>query len=124
MAKWQWTEEQRYYFALPLEEKAVWFWSLVDCSAGPGACWEWQGKRDRRGYGVFYACLGETKAFRIAYRLTKGDIETGKVILHSCDNPPCCNPNHLSQGTHLENMLDKITKGRQWRGGPYKKEPQ
>lgn len=121
MSKWQWTDEQKRFFALPTEERIKIFWTWVDRSADPDACWEWQGERDKKGYGKF-SCLGESKAFRIAYRLIKGDIQPGMVIMHSCDNPPCCNPDHLSEGTHLDNMRDKIAKGRQWRGGAFKKQ--
>lgn len=36
----------------------------------------------------------------------------GDIVLHSCDNPWCCNPEHLSIGTQADNMLDMNTKGR------------
>ena len=32
--------------------------------------------------------------------------------MHTCDNPPCCNPQHLVLGTTMSNIQDKIRKGR------------
>jgi hypothetical protein len=34
------------------------------------------------------------------------------LVMHSCDNPPCCNPDHLSLGTHLQNMAECRAKDR------------
>ena len=52
-------------------------------------------------------------AHRVSYLIHKGDIPEEMVILHSCDNPACVNPDHLSIGTQKENMQDMIKKGRQ-----------
>lgn len=40
------------------------------------------------------------------------DAALKKVVMHSCDNPECTNPNHLSIGTQKENMHDAAQKGR------------
>lgn len=53
---------------------------------------------------------------RLSYRHFKGAIPKGRHILHSCDNPPCCNPEHLSAGTRSQNMQDMVEKGRHYRG--------
>lgn len=34
------------------------------------------------------------------------------MVAHSCDNPPCCNPRHLTAETQSENMQEAISRGR------------
>lgn len=52
------------------------------------------------------------RAHRVAYFFHYG-IDPGELdVMHSCDNPPCCNPNHLSRGTRAENHKDMRTKKR------------
>lgn len=90
------------------------FWSFVAIGASD-ACWPWQGARNPTGYGVFQAgTRGQVRAHRFAYELTKGPLQG--LAMHRCDNPPCCNPNHLIDGTNAENMADMVAKGRQARG--------
>lgn len=84
------------------------FWSRMDKSGGPDSCWEWTGLRHDYGYGMF---LGR-RAHRFAWELTNGPIPDGLFILHSCDNPPCCNPAHLSSGTQEENLRQMAARGR------------
>ena len=80
------------------------FWSKVDRSGGPDACWTWTGARVR-GYGQFGLTRGfQVRAHRHSFMLANGDIPDGMCILHACNNPACVNPAHLSVGTQLENM--------------------
>lgn len=89
------------------------FWKRVNKLADD-KCWNWRGGVNTSGYGVL-KYKGETvTAHRLAFYLTHGEIPIispmtfiGKqFILHSCDNPRCCNPAHLRRGTHSENMHD------------------
>ena len=88
------------------------FWAKVD-SRSPHECWEWQAGRHSRGYGIFYL-TGHTQilAHRLALALATGTTPEGAYALHSCDNPPCCNPEHLRLGTHSDNMRDRSARGR------------
>lgn len=76
-------------------------------------CWEWQGSRDEGRYGRLFWNGKSTRAHRVAL-----EIELGRPLglrmeaAHKCDNPPCCNPQHLWEATHQENMLDSHAKER------------
>lgn len=86
------------------------FWSKVDKSAGPDACWPWTGAKQAPGYGKLRVSGRSIFAHRIAVFLTNGAWPA--VTLHTCDNPPCCNPAHLRAGTHRDNVRDCRAKGR------------
>lgn len=82
----------------------------------PSGCLEWQGSRDKSGYGTFRSGKRDYKAHRFAYEKAFGIIPKGIVICHTCDNPPCCNPDHLFAGTTKDNSKDCVSKGRQAKG--------
>jgi len=91
------------------EKQVKLFWSRLDKS---GDCWVFIGKKDKAGYG-HVQCGGKFyTAHRLAYEISTGDNPSGFVIMHTCDNPPCCNPDHLRKGTHKDNMDDMFSKGR------------
>ena len=96
----------------PNDPPEVRFWAKVK-KAGPNDCWEWQAYTNTGGYGRFKAGGNDILlAHRYSYELHHGPIPDGSIVMHSCDNPPCCNPAHLSVGTHKENAADKVDKGR------------
>lgn len=87
------------------------FWSKVD-QREQGECWLWRGERNRYGYGISYPGSRRHRAHRVAYVLSRGRIPDNLLVLHRCDNPPCCNPAHLFLGTCADNIRDAIQKGR------------
>ena len=87
------------------------FWSYV-IKSGDDDCWIWTGGINIRGYGRFWFNGRLEQAHRFAYILTKGEIPLDLYVCHSCDNPKCCNPNHLWIGTAKDNSQDMVHKGR------------
>lgn len=92
------------------KEKAR-FWAKVDM-LGPDECWLWNARKTKTGYGQFSRKRKPKLAHRVAYELAVGPIPAGLHVLHSCDNPPCCNPAHLHSGTNADNMREKCERGR------------
>jgi hypothetical protein len=91
--------------------------AYVDRSGGPDACWLWTRSRGGRGgherrYGHLQVNGKLAYTHRLAYELAFGPIPEGLLVLHRCDNPPCCNPAHLFVGTSADNTADRIAKGR------------
>lgn len=98
---------------LTLEER---FWPNVDKAPGlgrDGDCWEWRGNIRKDGYGQARdEYVGTRRTHRIAFALINGPITSEQMLLHSCDNRACCNPDHLRIGTQYENIQDMISRGR------------
>lgn len=85
-------------------------------------CWEWNGATNSYGYGVVGVgrrSEGTAKVHRYVWEHFNGQIPDGLHVLHRCDNPPCCNPDHLFLGNDADNVADKISKGRQPRGSDF-----
>lgn len=74
-----------------------------------GTCWIWIGSiwRNSSGYGAFYTGQNNVQAHRVSYELYKGPIPEGLLVLHTCDNRICVNPDHLYVGTNTDNMIDR-----------------
>lgn len=87
------------------------FWERVAPHPN-GACWLWTG-HTHNGYGrigVRYGPRCENRQAHLSAHVLAWAIEHGRwpklCIIHSCDNPPCVNPDHLREATHQENMHD------------------
>lgn len=68
-----------------------------------------------RGYARVWHEKRVVNVHRVVYCKTHGltltDIH-GLMVLHSCDNPRCINPDHLSLGMHVDNMRDLAVRRR------------
>lgn len=92
-------------------------------------CWPWLGSYAGNGRPAFDLRGRKVTPYRLVYELFHGKMLSQNVmLLHSCDNGAraqamgeevggCCNPHHLKEGTHTENM-DEM-KGRQRHGLPH-----
>src|SRR6266566_4632547 len=89
------------------------FLSNIDVR-GKDECHPYLGYNRRDGYGYYNGRL----AHRLIYLYIYGKLSKRKLVCHDCDNPPCCNPRHLFEGTYLDNNRDMISKGRQNFVGP------
>lgn len=83
----------------------------------PDGCWLWTGALGHGSYGYLYSAeaKGMVIASRVALTIAQGPIPDGMDACHTCDNPPCVNPDHLFAGTRLTNVRDMFAKGRQRR---------
>lgn len=82
-------------------------------------CQIWSGSISFSGYGQL-AFDGRTwSAHRLAYEIANGPISQDAQkwwVLHKCDNPACCNPDHLYLGDAKDNANDMIDRKRQRMG--------
>ena len=103
---------QWYSFTMKLED------ILKDTTTLENGCMVWNKSRTKGGYGQ--KGMNGTKYYthRLVCEIVHGAPESKQEVLHSCDNPPCCNPNHLAWGTRKQNVADMLAKGRNRSNGP------
>lgn len=92
------------------EEERKRFWPKIDVR-GEDECWEWTAAK-ANGYGRFRSCGILFYAHRVVILDSIGIKDQNNVIRHTCDNPSCCNPKHLIEGSHYENTHDMMDRGR------------
>lgn len=95
------------------------FWSKVDIR-GPDECWNWLAGKTETGYGTFSVGEEMLRAPRVSWVLCNlEEIPDGLVVLHSCSNPSCVNPAHLSVGTMADNARDRDKDGHTAKGSTH-----
>lgn len=99
------------------------FWAKVDKKSAPiknkrlGRCWLWIGAKDRNGYGVVRIGGKNYSAHRLSWEWANNQkIPDGMVLIHLCDEPSCVKPSHLTIGTQINNIEDRVKKNRSARG--------
>lgn len=100
--------------ATPLELK---LWSRVRIIDDDNSCWPWGGPvgKEPNHYGKVNWRIPETGdrlyvTHRAAFYVTHGWLP--EVARHTCDNPPCCRPKHIIDGTQADNIADMDARGR------------
>jgi len=92
------------------------FWNNVELCE-PNRCWKWRGGFRSSGYGHTSRYRKDESAHRLAWEFWNNKkIPKGMFACHKCDNPACCNPNHIFIGTPKENSEDMVRKNRQVSG--------
>lgn len=82
---------------------------IADEAIWRGDCLEYP-HRQVQGYGVLTHRGRKMMAHRVVWESLHGP--TDLLVCHACDNPPCCNPDHLFVGSHADNNRDRAGKGR------------
>jgi hypothetical protein len=98
--------------ARPTVSLEEFFWQRVKKTE---TCWIWTGSIEKPfGYGTIHSHITGKRlgAHRASWMIHKGPIPENLFVCHKCDNPPCCNPNHLFLGTCADNNRDAWAKGR------------
>ena len=100
----------------PIEDRILDIgWTVTE-----SGCWEWNGTIAVNGYGVITSGkhgLRDAHMHRLSFEIFNGPIPAGAIVRHTCDNPPCMNPDHLLTGTQDDNMQDMVERRRHWRHG-------
>ena len=98
----------KYRRGLTLEDRFFQYVSKKD----EDSCWEWLGTKNEDGYGAFLYNGKMIGSHRVSWLLFNKEIEKDKIVLHTCNNPSCVNPNHLRLGTQKENVQQMFSENR------------
>lgn len=87
---------------LSVEERITYYTKMGEGAA----CWGWVGAKDQFGYAQIRngACTS-----RVSRLLAKP--LPSQVVMHTCNNAGCVNPEHLRCGDHSTNNIDAVRDG-------------
>lgn len=102
----------------PTAEETNRFWSKI-AIGDKSDCWPWLAACNSDGYGATSIGGIQLRAHRVAFFI---EFKRQPVLdcRHECDNPPCCNPYHLVEGTCQDNADDMVSRGRSLAGERHK----
>jgi hypothetical protein len=83
-------------------------------------CLIWEKSCSTFGYGYIRINKKTKNTHRVIFEEYYGEINSKEVVMHKCDTPSCNNINHLTKGTHKENSIDMVRKGRNRNGNENK----
>lgn len=89
------------------------FWKRVHILEN--GCWHCHLAPNAKGYIPFSPggrTGGKKRLHRVLFKILFGKIADNVLVLHSCDDRACINPNHLSAGSAAKNTADMMNKGR------------
>jgi hypothetical protein len=89
------------------------FNSHISDTPHPKGCKVWKSRKSEKGYGEFFVDGKKQRATRWLMEQKLGrPLTREELVLHTCDNPPCVNEDHLYLGNHSQNAKDKYSRGR------------
>lgn len=100
-----------------MDSNELWSWFLEQLDKKDNGCWEWKNGKNKAGYGQISVNkkLNGAHLYALEHKLGRS-LAKGMLTRHLCNNPPCCNPDHLEEGTPKENMKDRDESGHTARG--------
>lgn len=92
------------------------FWERVQ-KGHRDDCWPWTLGTSKAGYGRMSVNSRPNLCHKLAWEYAhQRPLPPGRFALHTCDNPICCNPDHIYPGTPKDNSRDAVTRHRLARG--------